>query len=111
MSPVFIEAGLFDAAGLTDDLGAEWDGGHALRLARRLLALSWLLAGGVDGDPGAGPCRASVDFWATQRGELGSWRPATLTTILFQLEALGVVESFTEAKGGFHVQLTKELPL
>jgi hypothetical protein len=100
-APVLIESGLFDAAGLTDDL-ADREG---LRVARRLLALAWLLAGGLGGLPGDAPCRASVAFWGQHKPELRSWRPCTLTTILFQLEALGVVESFTATDGGFHVQL------
>ena len=100
-APILIEAGLFDAAGLTDDL----DGCEGFRVARRLLALAWLLAGGVDGAPGEAPCRASVAFWAQHAAALRSWRPATLTTILFQLEALGLIESFAEADTGFHVKL------
>jgi hypothetical protein len=103
--PILIEAGLFDAAGLTDDHAIAWDGGHGLRLARRLLALAWLLAGGLTDAPGDLACRASVAFWAEHKPALRSWRPATLGAILFQLEALGVVESFTEVANGFHVKM------
>jgi hypothetical protein len=70
-----------------------------------LLALAWLLAGGLEGEPGESACRASVAFWAQHRAELGHWRPATLTMILFQLEALGAIESFDATHGGFHVKL------
>jgi hypothetical protein len=100
-APILIEAGLFEAAGLTDDL-ADREG---LRVARRMLALAWLIAGGLSGSPGDDACRASVEFWGQHRAELRSWRPATLTTILFQLEALGAIEAFTESDDGFHVQL------
>lgn len=105
MSKVFVEAALFDAAGLPDDCALDWDGGHSLRLARRLLVLAWLYAGGVSGDPGELPCARSVAFWAARRAELGSWRPATLATVLLQLEALGAVEGIDLADGGFHAQL------
>ena len=100
-APILVEAGLFDAAGLTDDHA----GNEGLRVARRLLALAWLLAGGLSEAPGEGPCRASVAFWAEHQAALRSWRPATLATILFQLESLGVVEGFTETDTGFHVQM------
>jgi hypothetical protein len=104
-APILIEAGLFEAAGLTDDLAIAADGGHALRLARRLLALAWLLAGGLSDAPGDLACRASVAFWAEHAAALRSWRPASLAAILFQLEALGVIDSFTATDDGFHVQL------
>ena len=100
-APILIEAGLFDAAGLSDDL----QGCEGFGVARRLLALAWLLAGGVDGAPGEAPCRASVAFWAQHAAALRSWRPATLTTILFQLEALGLIESITQTDTGFHVKM------
>lgn len=103
---LFIESELFAAADLLDAGGP--DGGHAVRVARRLLVVAWLLAGGVDGDESDVPTRAAVAFWRAHPTELRSWRPATLTTVLFQLEALGMVESFETTEGGFHVKLREQ---
>jgi hypothetical protein len=102
---IFIEDGLFDAAGLTDDLTHEPDGGHGLRIARRILTLAWLYAGGTDGGPLAPALRAAIAWWAEHRPELRSWRLATLGAVLLQLEALRVVDTFSECTGGFHVKL------
>jgi len=105
LSQVFIESGLFEAAGLTDDMATGPDESHGLRMLRRLLVLSYLLAGGVDGAEGDAACMASVKWWAARGHAYRDWRPATLTTILFQLQALGPVVDFEETAGGFHVQL------
>jgi hypothetical protein len=109
---VFIENELFASADLLDDGGP--DRGHAVRLARRLLVVAWLIGGGVNGDDSKeavlANARASSAFWSAHLFELRSCRPATLTTILFQLEALGLVEwdGFEKAEGGFHVKLREQ---
>lgn len=74
----------------------------AAACSRRLLVTAWLLSGGEEGTHAA---RAAVRFWHGHRDALLSWRAATVTTVLFDLQALGLVESFSAAVGGFSVSL------
>jgi|SRR6478609_4424394 len=102
---ILIDDDLFEASGLTDDLMHEPDGGHGLRIARRIQVLTWLYAGGTHGGPLAPALSAAIAWWAEHRPELRSWRLASLGAVLLQLEALGVVDTFSECVGGFHVKL------
>lgn len=77
--------------------------------ARRLLVTSWLLSGGGLEEHDAAACRAAVRFWASRRGDLQSWRQATVTTVLFDLERYGLVESFSKVANGFLVNLREAI--
>ena len=72
---------------------------------RRLLVTSWLMSGGGEDARDAKTARAAVEFWHRQRSALLSWRPATVVTVLTELEQLGFVESFEGTEGGFLVKL------
>lgn len=112
MSPVFLDARLFDAAGLSDVPAV--DGGCTLRMARRMLLLAWLYAGGprydLEKDQLAPFLERSSAYWRARGHALFDHRPATVTTVLFQLQGLGAVADFSEAAGGFHVQLREGEP-
>ena len=101
---VFIESDLLsmirDAGGI--DLV---DDSHGyINCARRLFLTVWLLAGiaTVEAEEAV---RATTAFWNARKSSLHNWRRVTVTTLLFELESLGLVESFTAAPGGFKVTL------
>ncbi len=109
MSPVFLDARLFDVDPLCD--APAIDGGFALRMARRILLLAWLYAGGPRYELEKEQLRPFIErasaYWRPRGRALFDSAPATVTTVLFQLQALGPVVDFSEAPGGFHVQLAE----
>ena len=108
MNTVFLDGRLFDVSPLLA-LPSN-DGGFALRMARRIILLAWLYAGGPRYDLDKAELLPFVEragaYWRARGHALFDSRsPATIVCVLFQLEALGAVVSFSEAPGGFHVQL------
>lgn len=98
---VFVERQLLIAADFADDSH------HYVNSARRLLVTAWLLAGGIQADESdvADGTRAAVAFWNRRKLDLHKWHRATVTTVLFQLEHLGLIESFETTEGGFLVNV------
>jgi hypothetical protein len=110
MTAVFLDGRLFDVEPLCDQPSS--DGGFALRMARRVVLLAWLYAGGPRYELSKAELlpfieRASAYWRARGHALFDSTSPATIVCVLFQLQALGPVLDFSEAPGGFHVQLAE----
>ena len=106
--PVFLDGRLFDVPPLSDTPSI--DHGLSLRMARRIILLAWLYAGGPRYDldkAGLMPFIERASAYWRDRGHalFDSRSPATIVCVLFQLQTLGPVLDFSEAPGGFHVQL------
>jgi hypothetical protein len=72
--------------------------------ARRLVLTQWLFAqvATVEDDEAV---RASSALWRAHSSSLHEMRRATVTTVLFKLHSLGLVEALSEAAGGFMVTI------
>jgi hypothetical protein len=93
-TPIFLPAALLEAA----DVHTE------ARAATRLLITLWLVTRGEESTPEQ--VRWVVMFWHERKRQLNPTRRfATMTTVLFELEWLGFVESFEPVPSGFAVKL------
>lgn len=100
---VFIESDLLQRVRDVGAIDLVDDAHPYVHSARRLFLTAWLLSGGTAGELSADACGAAVRFWNARKGALHSWRRVTITTLLFDLESHGLVESFEETAGGFNV--------